>query len=182
MAIEVGTTSPFAPVSTGGGSAQSALVRPFPITASEVISIGDVITIVAATGLVLDTNTAQGTNLVVGIAVQPLTAPASVTDNDVLLIALATPGTLFFGHLVGDATTDHATPAYADIDPTVPVDTIELTVQGYPAIDVSDTIVTSGVRIHQFAKEQLQGKPFKSGSGGTNNARVTFSFVNSIFS
>ncbi len=175
MAITVGTTDRIRPYSAFGGKAPGVQV-PMLMANSEVITIGDIIAY--STGKVVDTNTAIG-DIVVGIAMENKTAAASAGVTDLINVALALPGAVFMGSMVGGAATDKTGFTMGtDNGAATNFDTVELTVEGYPAINAADSTggacLVIGPAIQQFRGLALN-------LSTTVNPRVYFTFMNTFF-
>lgn len=183
MAITVGTVAPMVPYSSVGNGKSAQLVLPFALNTSQTVGVGDVL--VMSSGKASVGNSDPDSNTIIGVAVDRKTTAGSVTDDDFVGVACATPGQVFIGSLVGGAATDQTSFTYGT-HTNAGFDLIELTVEGYAAIDGGDTTPNTGqlpAYILGPAREQLKGANFSaSGVSATNpNPRVYFVFSQSIF-
>jgi len=195
MATLAGSVFPMAPVGGPGGT-KSADHVVAPLDVSETITAGDILTIVAATRDVEDTNTDPGAGSIFGVAVLSADTNAvsvAAVDRDerigpdasgdwhAINVALALPGQRFQGNVVAGAATDE-TGVYAD-NVHIRLGVVEADTSGYAAIDQADTtnvaVFTMGyVNPQVDVTDANNAYAFGREAGvGLTNPRVEFYFI-----
>jgi len=183
MALTAGTVAPLAPRQIGRGLAVGADIMALPVGNAQTVKAGDII--VQSSGKMAVDNTVPGATNIIGIAVNGKASIASAGDSDLIEIALALPGAIFVGSLVGtDKDTDLTAPGYTTAHlyaGDASAFDLDVPTGGTFAVIISGATAADNAVVCGYAREQLRGANFVSGSGGTVNPRVYFFFQTSLW-
>lgn len=182
MALTVDTTAPIVPMASATSGGMTCTLAEIVCKASEVYRVGDIV--VMASGLADRVDAAHADDVILGVCVQAKTAGSAVSSDDTIKLALAFPGQIFTGSMVGGAATNHTPNATAATEAAFLIGTREtvLGTDSYSAFVMLNSAVATGqCAVFRYSQSQMRGQTFKLGQTTPVNPRVDFTFRNSFF-
>ena len=180
MALTVGSVAPIVPCPIGkGGTAQSGVLADFWCNA-DVFRVGDIA--VLASGLAARVNNGHSDAVIIGVAAMPKATATTATSK--VMLALALPGALFTGSLIGTTATDismSATAATAAASLSAAANDTVLNTDTYaPFICIDEGSSNGQIRCVRFSDAQMRGVSYVLGATMVN-PRVDFVFRSSAY-